>query len=180
MNSTYKINKWRLKKQQLWHNHSRWARTTATGTGIYSFSVAHTWRSTNRLRLDRQRSPQGNKLLTHFGQRSSNRFPLWAILNFAVFFFFFLAPFAKSGKNMSVKWWCLVIMCTINPRWFWPDLMNVGHDHTTAVCVSLPWSGGLRLVRLPARKFFVEFLPWSRNSTWNNRNRLNKGITDYS
>ena len=24
------------------------------------------------------------------------------------------------------------------------------HDHTTAVCVSLPWSGGLRVVRLPA------------------------------
>ena len=30
------------------------------------------------------------------------------------------------------------------------DLMNVRHDHTTAVCVSLPWSGGLRVVRLPA------------------------------
>ena len=29
-------------------------------------------------------------------------------------------------------------------RWFWPDLMNVRHDHTTAVCVSSPWSGGLR------------------------------------
>ena len=24
------------------------------------------------------------------------------------------------------------------------------HDHTTAVCVSLRWSGGLRVVRLPA------------------------------
>ena len=31
-------------------------------------------------------------------------------------------------------------------RWFWPDLMNEKHDHTTAVCVSLPKSGGLRLV----------------------------------
>ena len=29
---------------------------------------------------------------------------------------------------------------------FWPDLMNVRHDHTTAVCVSLRWSGGLRVV----------------------------------
>ena len=34
-------------------------------------------------------------------------------------------------------------------RWFWPDLMNGGHDHTTAVCVSLPRSG-LRVVPLPA------------------------------
>ena len=34
-------------------------------------------------------------------------------------------------------------------RWFWPDLMNGRHDHTTAVCVSLRWSG-LRVVQLPA------------------------------
>ena len=33
--------------------------------------------------------------------------------------------------------------------WFWPDLMNGRHDHTTAVCVSLRWSD-LRVVRLPA------------------------------
>ena len=36
-------------------------------------------------------------------------------------------------------------------RWFWPDLMNGRHAHTTAICVSLRWSGGLRVVRLPAR-----------------------------
>ena len=36
-------------------------------------------------------------------------------------------------------------------RWFWPDLMMNGrHDHTTAVCVTLRWSAGLRVVRLPA------------------------------
>ena len=35
-------------------------------------------------------------------------------------------------------------------RWFWQDLMNGRHDNTTAVCVSLLWSGGLRVVRLPA------------------------------
>ena len=34
-------------------------------------------------------------------------------------------------------------------RWFWPDLMDGRHDHATAVCVSLRWSGGLRVVRLP-------------------------------
>ena len=31
-----------------------------------------------------------------------------------------------------------------------PDLMNGRHEHTTAVCVSLRRSGGLRMVRLPA------------------------------
>ena len=31
----------------------------------------------------------------------------------------------------------------------WLDLMNGRHDHTTAVCVSLRWSGGLRVVPLP-------------------------------
>ena len=35
-------------------------------------------------------------------------------------------------------------------RWFWPDLMNRRHDHTTSVCISLRWSGGLRVVWLPA------------------------------
>ena len=35
-------------------------------------------------------------------------------------------------------------------RWFWPDLMNGRQDHTTEVCVSLGWSGSLRLVRLLA------------------------------
>ena len=31
---------------------------------------------------------------------------------------------------------------------FWLDLMNVRHDHTTAVCVFVRWSG-LRVIRLP-------------------------------
>ena len=31
----------------------------------------------------------------------------------------------------------------------WLDLMNRRHDHTTAVCVSLRSSGGLRVVQLP-------------------------------
>ena len=32
-------------------------------------------------------------------------------------------------------------------RWFLPDLMNGRHVHTNSVCVSLQWSGGLRMVR---------------------------------
>ena len=35
-------------------------------------------------------------------------------------------------------------------RWFWPDLMNGKHDHTTADCVSVRSSGGLCVVQLPA------------------------------
>ena len=34
-------------------------------------------------------------------------------------------------------------------RWYWPDLMNGRHDHTTAVCISLR-SSGLHVVQLPA------------------------------
>ena len=39
---------------------------------------------------------------------------------------------------------CLVLfpLSLYLARWFWPDLKNGGHDHTTAVCVSLRWSGG--------------------------------------
>ena len=51
-----------------------------------------------------------------------------------------LLPFASSSFSLSL---CLA-------KWFLPNLMNGGHDRTTAVCVSLRWSGGLRVVRLPA------------------------------
>ena len=43
--------------------------------------------------------------------------------------------------------------------WFWPDLMNQKHDHTTAVSVSLRSSGGLRVVQLPAGS-------WHRLPCW--------------
>ena len=61
--------------------------------------------------------------------------------------------------SLSIPWClptsssiCLVFfplsMCLA--RWIWPDLMNRRHDHTTTVCVSLLWSGGLHVVWLPA------------------------------
>ena len=53
---------------------------------------------------------------------------------------FFLCPPCLLPIHLSL---CLA-------RWFWPDLMNGKHDHTTAVCVSLRSSGGLRVVQLPA------------------------------
>ena len=62
--------------------------------------------------------------------------------------------------GLSIPWCCLPTSSTIClvffplslclVRWFWPDLMKRRHDHTTAVCISLQWSGGLRVVRLPA------------------------------
>ena len=36
--------------------------------------------------------------------------------------------------------------------WFWPDLMDGRHDYTIAVCISLRWSVGLRVVRLLQRR----------------------------
>ena len=62
--------------------------------------------------------------------------------------------------GLSIPWCCLLTssfvrlvffplsLCLV--RWFWPDLMNGRHVHTTAVCISLRWSGSLRVVRLPA------------------------------
>ena len=45
---------------------------------------------------------------------------------------------------------CLVFfpLSLCRARWFWPDLMNGRHDRTTAVCVSLWWSGGLCVLDL--------------------------------
>ena len=45
---------------------------------------------------------------------------------------------------------CLLSTFTVLARWFWPDLMNGKHDHTTAVCVFLRSSGDLHVVQLPA------------------------------
>ena len=45
---------------------------------------------------------------------------------------------------------CLLPFSLCLAIWFWPDLMNERYDHTTAVCISLRWSGGLHVVRLPA------------------------------
>ena len=62
--------------------------------------------------------------------------------------------------GLSIPWCCLPTTSSIFlvffplslclARLFWPDLMNGRHDHATAVCISLRWSGGLPVVRLPA------------------------------
>ena len=49
---------------------------------------------------------------------------------------------------------CLLPHFTVPFKMFWPDLSNGRHDHTTAVCVSLRWSRGLHVVRLPNGSWF--------------------------
>ena len=65
--------------------------------------------------------------------------------------------------GLSIPWCCLPTCSSVClvffplslclAKWFWLDLMNGRHDHTTAVCVSLQWSGGLRVVWLLAGSF---------------------------
>ena len=62
--------------------------------------------------------------------------------------------------GLSIPWCCLPTSSSVClvffplklclAIWFWPDLINRRHVHTTAVYVSLQWSGGLCVVQLPA------------------------------
>ena len=60
------------------------------------------------------------------------------------------APTTLVVKGLMMMMKMMISLCLA--RWFWPDLMNRRHVHTTgtAICVSLRWPGGLRVVRLPA------------------------------
>ena len=60
--------------------------------------------------------------------------------------------FLMLSFHLSLCLPCLFPLSLCLARWFWPDLMNGKHDHTTAVCVSLR-SSGLRMVQLPARSW---------------------------
>ena len=62
-------------------------------------------------------------------------------------------------QGMSIPWCCLLTSFSVGlvffplplclARWFWTDLMNRRHVHTTSVCVFLRSSGVLRVVQLP-------------------------------
>ena len=79
---------------------------------------------------------------------------------FSIFFLFSTALWDLANARpvhslMLSSLLFLCLPCLLSPfalpcKWFWPDLMNGRHDHTTAVCVSLRSSGGLRVVQLPA------------------------------
>ena len=76
----------------------------------------------------------------------------------------FLSSPLPSGTwrtpSLSIPWCCLPtsfsVYLVFSPlslcltRWFWPDLMNGKHAQTQSACVCLRWSGGFRVVRLPA------------------------------
>ena len=67
----------------------------------------------------------------------------------------FLCSPLPSG--LSIPWCCLPTSFSVSlvffppflypTRWFWSDLMNGRHVHTTSVCVSLRWSGDLCVVQ---------------------------------
>ena len=67
-------------------------------------------------------------------------------------------PWQTPG--LSIPWCCLPTSSSVCLVFFslslclatrfWPDLMNGRHDHITAVCIFLRWTGGLRVVELPA------------------------------
>ena len=79
----------------------------------------------------------------------------WFCNQFSPFF-----PGTCQTPGLSIPWCCLPTSSFVHlvffsltlclARLFWPDLMNRRHDHSTAVYVSLPWSGGLRVVWSPA------------------------------
>ena len=100
----------------------------------------------------------------HHHHKSLNREGRWGTTDdFAPVFSIFPCSPLPYGTfrtpGLSIPWcWlptsssvCLVFfpfsLCLA--RWFWPDLMNRRHDHTTAICVSLR-SSGLLVVQLPA------------------------------
>ena len=71
--------------------------------------------------------------------------------------------------GLYIPWCCLLTSSSVwlvffplssrFARWFWPDLMNGRHVHTTSVCVFLRWSGGLRVVSLPAGSWHTSLTP---------------------
>ena len=75
---------------------------------------------------------------------------------FSIFLCFPLPSWTCRTPGQSIPWCCLPTSSSVClvffhlslclARWFWPDLMNGRHDHATAVCVCLRWSGGLRVL----------------------------------
>ena len=103
--------------------------------------------------------------LHHHHHQSHNREGLWGTTDdfatsFLHFSLFSTALWDLPHSRLSIPWCCLPTSSFVRlvffplslclARWFWPDLMNGKHDHTTANCMSLRWSRGLRVVQLPA------------------------------
>ena len=76
-----------------------------------------------------------------------------------VFSIFLCSPLPTGTwwtPGLSIPWCCFPTSSSVClfffplslylGRWFWPDLMKGRYVHTTAVCVSLRWSGGVCVV----------------------------------
>ena len=78
----------------------------------------------------------------------------------SIFLYSPLLSGTRRTPGLSIPWCCFPTCSSVClfffplslclARRFLPDLMNGKDDHTTAVCVSLQWSGDLRVIRLPA------------------------------
>ena len=73
-------------------------------------------------------------------------------------------PWCRLPTSSSV---CLVFLplSLCLAKWFWSDLMNGRHDHTTAVCFSLR-SSGLRVVRFYLLDLGTDFLVGNMVFVW--------------
>ena len=101
----------------------------------------------------------------HHHHQSLNREGRWGTNDDLqpVFSIFPCSPLSSGTcrtPGLSIPWCCLptssfvrlvfFLLSLCLARWFWPDLMNGKHSHTTAVCVFLRSSGDLHVVQLPA------------------------------
>ena len=99
---------------------------------------------------------------TFFIHLSLGRLGGWSTTDhFTIIFLCSPLPFGTWWTlGLSIPWCCLPTSFSVRlfffplslclARWFWPNLMNGRHDHTTSVCISLRWSGCLHVVQLPA------------------------------
>ena len=110
-----------------------------------------------------------HQFLNHKGRRGTEEDFTTSFLHFSLFS---IALWDLANFSVSITWCCLPISSSVClffflppppslclARWFWPEMMNRRHVHTTAICISLQWSRGLHVVWLPAGS-------WHRLPRW--------------
>ena len=158
-----------LTRVQTWAANHFWSCIEHLGIGYLSFAYSYSPHSQHKWNLWTCKLNGVNMVTSeNFCNSSSHLFlsceGFWGTTDdFTTSFLHFscspLPSWTWRTPGLSIPWCCLptsssACLVFFPPslclaRWFLPDLMNVRHDHTTAVCVSLWWSG-LHVVRLPA------------------------------
>ena len=127
--------------------------------------TVHTLRTGFKLHRQKMTAFNLSSSLSHHYHQFLNHKGSWGTTDdFATSSLHFSCSPLPSGTcrtpGLSIPWCCLptsssvclvffpLSMCLA--RWFWPEMMNRRHVHTTSVCASLWWSRGLRVVQLPA------------------------------